>query len=99
MILQEALTEFTATVWGMIAEYFIPQSMRRDEHIINMAIKMEHFCAPVVHPISMETFSKYKTLAIDPVKKEIWTTAWGKEWGNLAQCDEKNTHQEQTHSS
>ena len=63
--------------------------MQRDEHKINTAIKLEHFCAPVVHPVSGETISKYQTLARDPVTKETWTIAWGKEWGNLAQGDEK----------
>ena len=63
--------------------------MRRDEHRINTAIKLEHFCAPVVHPVSWETILKYQTLARDPVTKETWTTAWGKEWGNLSQGEEK----------
>ena len=59
LILQEALTEFTATVWGTSPENFIPQSMRRDEHKINTTIKLEHFCTPFVHPVSGETISKY----------------------------------------
>ena len=78
MVFQEALTAFTATVWGTSPEHFIPQSMRRDEHKINTAIKLEHFCATVFHPVSGETISKYQTLARDPVTKETWTTAWGK---------------------
>ena len=89
MISQEALTTITATVWGMSPEYFIPQSMQRYEYRINTAIKLDHFCAPVVHPVSGETITKYQTLARDPVTKETWTTAWGKEWGNLSQGDEK----------
>ena len=84
MISQEALTAITVTVWGTSPEYFIPQSMWRDEHRINADIKLEHFYAPVIHPVSGEIISKYQTLASDPVTKETWTTAWGKEWGNLA---------------
>ena len=53
------------------------------------AIDIEHFCAPVIHPITGETISKYRTLAKDPATREIWTTAWGKEWGNMAQGDNK----------
>ena len=89
MISQEALTSFMATVWGTISENFLPQSMRRDEDKINTDIKLEHFCAPVVHPVSGENISKYQTLAKDPVTKETWTIGWGKEWENLAQGDEK----------
>ena len=33
--------------------------------------------------------TKYKKLAKDPVTKYTWTTAWGKEWGNLAQGDDR----------
>ena len=92
MILQEAFMAFTATVCGMSPEHLLPQSMRLDEDKINKAIELEHFCAPVVHPVSRETISKYQTLAKNPVTKETWTTAWGKEWGHLAQGDEtKNT--------
>ena len=89
MILQEALTSFTTTVWGTSPEHFLPQSMRRDEEKINTAIELEHFCAPVVHPVSGETISKYHILAKYPLTKETWTIARGKEWGNLAQGDEK----------
>ena len=92
MISQEALTSITVTVWDTSPEYFIPHYMRQDEHRINRAIKLEHFCAPVVLPVSGETISKYQTLARYPVTKGTWTTAWGKEWGNLAQGDEKNKH-------
>ena len=87
MISQEALTALTETVWGMSPEHFIPQSMRRNEHKINTAIKLEHFCAKFAHPISKETISKYQTVARDPVTKETWTTSWGKERVNLAQGD------------
>jgi len=50
----------------------------------------EHFCgAGVVHPTTGETITKYRTLAMDPETKEIWTTAFGKELGGLAQGDKK----------
>ena len=75
MISQEALLAFTGTVWGTIPEHFIPQYMRRDEHRINTAIKLEHFRSPFFHPVSGKTISKYQTLARDPVTKETWTTA------------------------
>jgi len=50
----------------------------------------EHFCgAGVVHPTTGETITKYRTLAMDPETKEIWTTTFGKELGGLAQGDKK----------
>jgi hypothetical protein len=53
------------------------------------AIDIEHFCAPVVHPITGETIHTYPKLAKDPATREVWTTAFGKEFGNLAQGDNK----------
>ena len=46
---------------------------------------IEHMCAPVVHPVTGETITKYQKLAQDPVTKETWTTSLGKEFGNIAQ--------------
>ena len=37
--------------------------------------------------------SNYKKLAKDPVTKETWTTALGKEFGNIAQGDNKTGEQ------
>jgi hypothetical protein len=50
---------------------------------------MEHFCAPVIHPTSGEIISSYKKLSKDPELKEVWQTAFGKEWGALAQGDDR----------
>ena len=78
MISQKALADFTAMVWGTSPAHFLPQHMRRDEDKLKTAIEMEHFCAPVVHPVTGEKISRYQTLAKDSVTKETWTTAWGK---------------------
>ena len=50
---------------------------------------LEHFCAPVVHPVTGESITSYKRLARDPLLRELWTTAMGKEFGNMAQGDRK----------
>ena len=47
------------------------------------------YCAAVIHPISGETITKYKKLAADPTTQAVWTTSFGKEWGNLTQEDNK----------
>jgi hypothetical protein len=43
----------------------------------------------VVHPITGEMITQYRKLMKDPVTKEVWTTSWGKEWGRMAQGDNK----------
>lgn len=50
---------------------------------------LEHLANPVVHPVTGVTIDKYETLARDPVMQEVWTTAFGKELGGLAQGDDK----------
>eukprot|EP00804_Cyclotella_cryptica_P025030 CCRYP_015953-RB/>CCRYP_015953-RB protein AED:0.31 eAED:0.30 QI:0/0/0/1/0/0.33/3/0/681 len=52
-------------------------------------VDIEHFCNGVQHPFTGETITKYKKLINIPQMREIWTTAFGKEFGNLAQGDNK----------
>jgi hypothetical protein len=52
-------------------------------------VDLEHLCAPVIHPDTGELITKYQKLQRDPVLKETWTTAFGKEFGSLAQGDNK----------
>ena len=49
----------------------------------------EHFASPMVHPITGETISSYKKLMHDPATAEIWQTAFGKDFGGMAQGDNK----------
>ena len=43
----------------------------------------------MVHPITGETISSYKKLMKDPATAEVWQTAFGKEFGGMAQGDNK----------
>ena len=52
-----------------------------------MDIDIEHFCAPIIQPVTRETISNYKKLKKDPVTQDIWEMAFGKEFGNMAQGD------------
>ncbi len=45
----------------------------------------EHFA----NPIMGETISSYKKLMNDPASAEIWQTAFGKDFGGMAQGDNK----------
>eukprot|EP00804_Cyclotella_cryptica_P022286 CCRYP_018107-RA/>CCRYP_018107-RA protein AED:0.34 eAED:0.44 QI:0/0/0/1/0/0/3/0/606 len=50
---------------------------------------IHHMCAGVVHPTTGETITSYKKLIACPLLQDVWTTAFGKEFGNLAQGDRK----------
>ena len=48
----------------------------------------EHYANPMVHPTTGETISSYKKLMNDPATAEVWQTAFGKDFGGMAQgCD------------
>jgi hypothetical protein len=49
----------------------------------------EHFASPMVHPITGETISSYKKLMNNPATAEIWQTTFGKDFGGMAQGDNK----------
>ena len=50
---------------------------------------IENFCAGVVHPTTGETITQYRKLERDPLMRDTWTTALGKEFGRMAQGDNK----------
>ena len=50
---------------------------------------LKHFCAPVIHPITVESITDHEKLADNPETREVWTTASGTEWVNLAQVDRR----------
>ena len=47
------------------------------------------FCTPTIHPVTGETIANIKKLARDPITWETWWTGSGKEFGNMAQGDNK----------
>ena len=46
---------------------------------------LEHFCVPVIHLITGEFITDYEKLEKTPATREVWTTEFGKEQGNLEQ--------------
>jgi hypothetical protein len=57
--------------------------------VLDEPAHLEHFCSPMVHPITGETISSYKKLMHDPATAETWQTAFGKDFGGMAQGDNK----------
>ncbi len=48
-----------------------------------------HFAAPMIHPTTGEIISRYKRLMNDPATAKVWQTAFGKDFGGMAQGDLK----------
>jgi len=77
--MREALTPPTA----FTPRKFVPAAYENNvPHFV-------HFASPMVHPTTGETISSYKRLMNDPETVEVWQTAFGKDFGGMAQGDNK----------
>jgi hypothetical protein len=55
-----------------------------------MPINYEHYANLMVHPVTGRMISSYKKLMHDPAMAEVWQTAFGKDFGGMAQgCNEQ----------
>ena len=90
IISQEAIKFITASIWNNETQHFIPRNLDTPAGNLD-APDIEQFCAPVVHPKTGEVITKYAKLANDPDPEisETWKNGLGKEFGNMAQGDEK----------
>ena len=50
---------------------------------------MNHYANPMVHPVTGNIVSSYKKAMNEPSIGDLWKTAFGKEFGGLAQGDIK----------
>ena len=66
-------------------------------HRNNFDLDIEYFASPVIHPVTGATITRYQKLVKDPLLRDTWTKAFGKEFGNLAQGD-KHTDTQGTNS-
>ena len=78
MTLQEALTAPRA---------FTPRKLIPPTY--TESTNYAHFVAPMIHPTTGEIISSYKRLMHDPATAEVWQTAFGKDFGGMAQGDLK----------
>ena len=92
----EAVNFLIAKVYAEVDETWLPNdfivaqpAQRNHDGTTIGDIDVEHFCALVVHPATGETITSYKKLADDPITRSTWTTGYGKEFGRMAQGDEK----------
>jgi hypothetical protein len=54
-----------------------------------VGLDLQQIATPMVHPTTGETISSYKQLMHDPDTAEVWQTAFGKDFGGMAQGDKK----------
>jgi hypothetical protein len=96
IISQQALNAMT------IKETLYPPAAFSPNHLMIPAVgnnipNYAHYALPMVHPTTGETITSYKRLINDPETAKIWQTAFGKDFGGMAQGDDK-TGQKGTNS-
>ena len=92
----EAVNFLTAKVYTEVDETWLPNdfivaqlAQQNHDGTTIGDIDVEHFCAPVAHPVTGKTITSYKKLADDPITRSTWTTGYGKEFRCMAQGDKK----------
>ena len=83
IISQEAINLVTNTVYGDTSNCWLPDDFitasPTDKPTNSYDFELEHYCAPVVHPVTGVTITQYRKLANDPVTSDIWKEhAFGK---------------------
>ena len=88
MVTRHAINLLTAVERDSCQRIFTPDKLF-PPIVIDSPSHLEHFCSPMVHPITGETISSYKKLMHDPATAETWQTAFGKDFGGMTQGDNK----------
>ena len=88
LVSQKAINVLTIHETATYEPIFTPRALI--EHaILPVVHKLEHYANSMVHPVTGETISSYKKMMNDSVTAEVWQTAFGKDFGGMAQGDNK----------
>jgi hypothetical protein len=68
---------------------FTPRALEWCHPTTSCPADIKHYMNPAIHPVTGETFTSYKKAMKDPAIADIWQTAFGKEFGGMAQGDNK----------
>ena len=96
LISQQAMSALTIREALYKPPAFTPQSLTLPD-FVDTCPSFAHYASPMIHPVMGEIISSYKHLMNDPAMAEIWQTAFGKDFGGMAQGDNK-TGQKGTNS-
>jgi hypothetical protein len=95
MILQEAINFLTKCVWVNLPDICTPTKLKTKSTL--SCLDFPQVPMPMVHPTTGKTISSYKQLVHNPAMSEVWQTAFRKDFGGMAQGNDK-TGQKGTNS-
>ena len=69
---------------------YTPQTQGREQVMNSSAeiVDIEEYCNAAIHPVTGEHITNYMKLKKDPATTNVWSRAFGKEFGGLAQGDD-----------
>jgi hypothetical protein len=88
LVSQQALNAMTINEALHAPDTFTPLSISCKSYK-NMVPNYAHFALPMVHPTIGETITSYKRLMHNPETAEVWQTVISKDFGGMAQGDDK----------
>jgi hypothetical protein len=94
-ISQEAINFLTKCIWANLPDLCTPTKLK--DKSAPSCLDFAQVAKPMVHPTTGETISSYKRLMHDPATAEVWQMVFCKDFGDMAQGDNK-TGQKGTNS-
>jgi hypothetical protein len=91
IISQQALNFLSNKVWNNSAPNHTPKNLWPKDTMT--ATNLEHLAMPMIHPMTGKTIMSYKKLMNNPVTMDTWKTAFGKDFGGMAQGNNKTGQQ------
>ena len=88
LISQTALTVFVTTKALFKSQAFTPHALTPPPCTASVP-NYTHFASLMVHPVTGKTISSYKWLMNNPATAKFWQVAFGKDFGRMAQGNEK----------
>jgi hypothetical protein len=96
VVTQQAINVLTIQEKVSTNRAFTPTALM-EFTVTHRPTKLEYYANPMVHPVTVETISSYKKLMNDPATAEVWQMAFGKDFGGMAQGNNK-TGQKRTNA-
>jgi len=89
IVTRQAINVLTMMEKALAEKVFIPRNLEQFQPTSAYTNKPQHYMNPAIHPVTGETFTSYRKAMKDQAIADVWMTAFGKEFGGLAQGDNK----------
>jgi hypothetical protein len=96
IVTQQALNILTIRKQAAFSTVFTPRALMKHAKV---PLHFEHYANTMVHPVTGCTISSYKKLMHDPATAEVWQTAFGNDFGGMAQWCNKAGQKKQMQCS